>query len=93
MQGMSIATKIDFPIKIKIGEIEEIVGQFYASIGRDLDSISIQLYISNKTLASENMTLVQNAYAEFYQSILTEAISAGYTFMKQVDNEVINKVN
>lgn len=86
MQVMNVATKIDFPIVITVNDKEEIVGQFYASIGRNLDNISIQMYINNKELAVSNMTLVQKAYDEFYQSIIHESVLVGYEFMKPIES-------
>lgn len=87
MEGLNIATKIEFPIRITANENAEIVGQFYASIGRDLDSISIQLYITNKELVEANMDIVRNAYNEFYSSVIKESVLVGYQFMEENKSE------
>lgn len=83
MDGMNVATKIELPIKVLLGENrEEIIGQFYASVGRNLGDINIQMYISNKELAQEHMETIKQYYLEFIQGVYSEAMTFGYDFMR-----------
>lgn len=92
MDEINVATKIELPIKVFLGENrEEIIGQFYASIGRNLDAINIQLYISNKDIAKEHMDTIKEYYIRFIDNVYSEAITSGYSFM-DINTEIKNDI-
>lgn len=79
---MNIDTQIKCPIEIEVirteGTTKEVVGDMYASIDRSIQSLSIQVFISNQELAKTNMDKIKIIYDEFYNNVKEEGKTAGW---------------
>lgn len=78
-----IGTRIETPIRFRVGDEIVEVGRFFANVERNLNGISVQIYFNEefKDLVRENMSLLAGEYSNFYQSLVQEANLAGWDFI------------
>lgn len=85
---MNINTNINmtYPIVVKKEGVDIEIGQLYASIGRQSNSINIQTFINNKELMTENIEEIRQKYKEFYSQLVQEAELYGFNFINIIGN-------